>query len=97
MTILMKADVRGQTREGYQQVFDELASQYAAAPGFIVHLSHPTDEGWCVMDVWKTRKDCERFFREHVAPKLPTTVRPKITFVELHDVLALKTACASAA
>jgi heme-degrading monooxygenase HmoA len=85
MAILMKAEVRGQTRDGYQQVFDALASHYAAAPGFIVHMSHPMEGGWCVIDVWRTRKDFERFFGEHVAPKLPATVRPKVTFLELHD------------
>lgn len=86
MAILMKAEVRGQTREGYQQVFDALSSHYTAARGFLMHLSHPIDGGWCVIDVWQTRKDFERFFAEHVAPKLPMAVRPKITFVELHDV-----------
>jgi hypothetical protein len=85
MAILMKAEVRGQTREGYQQVFDALAPHYAAAPGFVVHMSHPMDDGWCVMDVWQTRKDFERFFGEHVAPVLPAALRPKIVFLELHD------------
>lgn len=86
MAILMTAEVHGQTQQGYQQVFDALASLYQAAPGFVAHLSHPMAGGWCVMDVWNTREDFERFFGAHVVPRLPATVRPKITFVDLHDV-----------
>lgn len=86
MPILMTAEVRGQTRDGYQQVFDALAPCYAQAPGFVVHLSHPTDDGWRVMDVWQSKELCQRFFRTHVAPQLPATVRVKIAFRELHDV-----------
>jgi hypothetical protein len=85
MPILMTADVPGQTREGYDRVFDALAPLYAAAPGFVAHLSHPIDDGWCVMDVWRTREDFERFFAQHVVSKLPSELRPKIRFRELHD------------
>jgi hypothetical protein len=85
MPILMIADVHGQTREGYQRVFDALAPLYAATPGFVAHLSHPIEGGWRVLDVWRTREDCKRFFAEHVAARLPPTVRPKLEFRELHD------------
>lgn len=87
MAILMMAEVTGQTREGYQQVFDALAPLYALSPGFIGHSSHPTPDGWCVMDVWESREDFQRFFSQHVMQRLPSTVRPKITFQLLHDAL----------
>jgi heme-degrading monooxygenase HmoA len=88
MLILMKAEVHGQTQQGYQDVFDALAPLYRATPGFIAHFSHPIDGGWCVMDVWASREQFKRFFSEHVVHRLPTTVRPKISFQELHDVLS---------
>lgn len=86
MPILMKAEVRGQTREGYQQTFEALAPHYAAANGFVAHLSHPIEGGWCVLDIWQSREQFERFYAQWVAPQLAPTVRPKVTFVQLHDV-----------
>ncbi len=91
MAILMKAEVMGQTLEGYQAVFDALAPVYARTPGFIAHFSHPIEGGWCVMDVWESRERFERFFAEHVACMLNDDLRPKISFVALHDALALAT------
>lgn len=90
MPILMTARISGQTREGYQQVIDAVSAAYVAAPGFVLHMSHPIDDdGWCVMDVWHTREQFQQFFAEHVVPRLPPTLRPKIELVELHDVLSI--------
>jgi heme-degrading monooxygenase HmoA len=81
----MKAEVHGQTQEGYGAVFNALAPLYSAAPGFIAHVSHPIDGGWCVMDIWDSREQFQQFFSQHVAHRLPATVRPKISFQPLHD------------
>lgn len=88
MPILMKADVHGQTPHGYQEMIDSLAPIYRATPGFIAHVSHPIDGGWCVMDIWESREQFKAFFAEHVAHRLPDTVRPKISFQELHDAVS---------
>jgi hypothetical protein len=88
MPILMRAEVHGQTQEGYHAVFEALAPLYKASPGFIAHLSHPIEGGWCVMDVWSTKEQFEKFFTQNVVHRLPTTVRPKISFQVLHDALA---------
>jgi hypothetical protein len=50
-------------------------------------MSHPTDAGWRVIEVWDSREDAAQFFAIHIAPKLPVGIRPKLTFVPLHDVL----------
>jgi len=85
MAIAMRAEVAGQTKEGYQEVFDSLRPLYLAAPGFIAHMSHPTDGGWCVVDVWESRDQFEAFFSQHVVRKLQPGLRPKISFQQLHD------------
>jgi hypothetical protein len=89
MPILMKAEVFGQTQQGYEAIFEALAPLYKAAPGFIAHLSHPIDGGWCVMDIWSTREAFQAFFSLNVVQRLPATVRPKISFQPLHDALAV--------
>ncbi len=91
MPILMKAEVYGQTLEGYSQVFDALAPLYSAAPGFIAHMSHPIEGGWCVMDVWESKDSFQQFFRQHVVHRLPATLQPKIGFQPLHDALVAAT------
>lgn len=97
MPILMRAEVHGQTPEGYQEVFDALRPAYQAAPGFIAHLSHPIDGGWCVVDVWTSRERFQAFFSQHVAHRLPPAARPKISFQTLHDALAVSAFAGSAA
>jgi quinol monooxygenase YgiN len=89
MPILMKAEVFGQTQDGYRMVFDALAPHYKTAPGFIAHFSHAIEGGWCVMDVWSSKDAFQSFFSEHVVHQLPSTVRPKITFQALHDALSV--------
>jgi quinol monooxygenase YgiN len=91
MPILMKAEVFGQTPDGYKAVFDALAPLYQAAPGFVAHFSHAIEGGWCVMDIWTSKDAFQNFFSQHVVHRLPTTVRPKISFQALHDVLSVST------
>jgi hypothetical protein len=87
MPILMKAEVHGQTLQGYEGMIGALAPLYSEAPGFIAHISHAMDGGWCVMDIWESREHFQRFFSANVVPRLPSTLRPKISFQELHDAL----------
>jgi heme-degrading monooxygenase HmoA len=89
MPILMKAEVCGQTEDGYKDVFDSLAPLYKAAPGFIAHVSYAIEGGWCVMDTWSSKDAFQSFFTQHVVHRLPATVRPKISFQLLHDALAV--------
>jgi heme-degrading monooxygenase HmoA len=85
----MKAEVFGQTRDGYKAVFDSLAPLYQRAPGFVAHFSHEIEGGWCVMDVWSSKDAFQAFFSQHVVHRLPSTVRPKISFQALHDALSM--------
>jgi heme-degrading monooxygenase HmoA len=85
MAILMRAEVSGQTQQGYQEVFDALRPLYAGARGFVAHFSYPIEGGWCVVDVWDSREQFESFFGQNVVPRLQTGLRPKISFQQLHD------------
>lgn len=95
MAILMTAEVPGQTLPGYQTMIDALAPVYRSSPGFVLHVSHPIDGGWRVIDVWQSKEDFERFYAQHVASKLPPGIRPKVRFQPLHDVVAAELAGAS--
>ena len=91
MSIMMISEVAGQTAEGYDRLFAQVSLALRSAPGFVVHSSHQTEQGWRVVEIWDSRDDAGRFFADHIAPRLPEHIRPKLTFQELHDVLASNT------
>lgn len=87
MAIMMISDLAGQTVEGYEHMLAIVSGPLSRAPGFLFHSSHPTADGWRVIEIWESREDSGRFFAAHIAPHLPRHIRPKLTFEPLHDVL----------
>jgi hypothetical protein len=49
--------VPGVSAEQYDQVID-VGQGGALADGEILHVAGPTDEGWCVIDAWESREQC---------------------------------------
>lgn len=87
MAVLVTAEVKGQTREGYDSMLGALGATLARAPGFVLHTAHPVEGGWRVIEVWESKADSDRFFAQHVAPNLPPGIRPKRSVQELHSLL----------
>ena len=87
MAVLVIAEVRGQTREGYDGMFDALAGVLAQADGFVAHAAHPIEDGWRVVEVWTSKTAANQFFAKHVAPHLPPGIHPKRSVQELHSLL----------
>jgi hypothetical protein len=87
MTVMMISDVAGQTLEGYDGLLARVSPAMQAAPGFVMHASHPIDGGWRVVEIWQSREDAGRFFAQAIAPHLPKGIHPKVSFTPLHDVL----------
>jgi hypothetical protein len=88
----MIGEVPGQTREGYGGMIAALGEVMRQAPGYILHMSHPTEDGWRVIEVWRSKAEATQFFAAYVAPNLPPGVRPKRTFYELHNLVTSETA-----
>lgn len=84
---MMISDVGGQTPQGYDGLLEQVGPVLEAAQGFVLHASHPIDGGWRVVEIWESREDAARFYATSIAPHLPEGIRPKLTFVPLHDVL----------
>jgi hypothetical protein len=87
MAVIMTSETVGQTLQGYDGLFNTVSPTLKAAPGFVLHVSHPVDGGWRVVEIWETREDAALFFASTIAPNLPDGIRPKLTFAPLHDVL----------
>lgn len=87
MAVMMISEVSGQSPQGYDGMLALVGDELKQAPGFIMHMSHPVDTGWTVIEVWNSREDATRFFAAHIAPNLPNGIRPKLSFQPLCSLL----------
>ncbi len=68
MPIVMVHDSPGGTREQYEQVGARLTDGHGfnslsdwPVAGILSHTAGPTDDGWCVIDVWESEEAFQRF------------------------------------
>jgi hypothetical protein len=87
MPVMMISEVGEQSAQGYDGMLALVGDALRQAPGFILHMSHPADAGWRIVEVWNSREDATRFFATHIAPHLPDGIRPKLSFQPLHSLL----------
>jgi len=64
-----------------------LGESLRAAPGFVLHTAHPTEEGWRVFEIWESAEEANRWFAQAVAPNLPPGVFPKRKVESLHSLV----------
>jgi hypothetical protein len=87
MSVMMISEIGGQSSQGYDGMLALLGDALKEAPGFIMHMAHPVNDGWRVVEVWNSREDAARFFAAQVAPHLPNGIRPKLSFQPLHSLV----------
>ena len=87
MSVLITAEVRGQTAQGYDSMLAALSVHLKQAPGLVLHSTHATEDGWRVIEVWDSKAQSDRFFATVVAPSLPPGIRPKRFVQPLHNVV----------
>lgn len=87
MAVLITVEVKGQTQQGYDGMLGALAPAIKQAPGFVLHTSHPVEGGWRVIEIWESENNANQFFAKHVAPNLPSGIRPKRSVQELNSVV----------
>jgi quinol monooxygenase YgiN len=87
MPVLITAEVRGQTAQGYDGMLATLTVHLKQAPGLVLHSTHATEDGWRVIEVWESKAQSDQFFATFVAPHLPPGIRPKRAVQPLHNVV----------
>jgi hypothetical protein len=87
VAVLIIAEIKGQTQQGYDGLIVELGDLIKQAPGLILHTAHSTEDGWRVVEVWRSKTEANQWFAKYVAPNLPPGIRPKRSFYELHILL----------
>jgi len=88
MTVIVVADVHGQTEAGYDGMIKALAGPIRRAEEFVLHSAYCVDGQGRVVEVWRSKGQADRFSAEQIAPHLPPGVRPKRTVHEAHSVVA---------
>lgn len=68
MAFVQIATVKGVTAEQYDRVM-KLAYDGKLQDGELFHVAGPTEDGFCVIDAWETREQCDRSF-EKLQPAL---------------------------
>lgn len=87
MPVMMISEVGGQSPQGYDGMLALVGSALRQAPGFIMHMAHPVEAGWRIVEVWQSHEDATRFFASHIASNLPEGIRPKLSFQPLHTLV----------
>jgi quinol monooxygenase YgiN len=61
---------QGISQAQYDQARKQVLPDNAPAPGMLYHAGGPTDNGWCVIEVWESRDALDRFFQEKLSQAL---------------------------
>ena len=60
----------GVSQAQYEQVKNQVAPGNKAPPGMLYHAGGPTENGWCVVEVWESQEALDRFFQQKLGAAL---------------------------
>ena len=69
MAICLIFDGVGVTQAQYDQVRNEVAGD-RAPQGALYHVAGPTENGWCVVEVWESEEALQRFVEDKLQQAL---------------------------
>ena len=80
MAIALMISIPGVTQEQYDQVVEGVGEP-RLGEGQVSHLAGPSADGWCVVDVWESRADFDRFMADRLGEQLQRAgwTEPQIT------------------
>lgn len=81
MAIGLLFDGVGVSQDQYEQVRNTVLPNGQRAPGLLSHHAGPTEDGFCVMEVWESSEALGQFFDQHLGQALESagiTVQPKL-------------------
>ncbi len=53
-----------------EQVTNEVSPGNKEPPGLLYHAAGPTENGWCVMEVWESQEMLDQFFQQKLGAAL---------------------------
>ena len=86
--VVMTMNVRGLTDEEFRAILDEMEVERRPEPGIYQHISHPTETGFRIIEVWESQGGFENFFERRLMPaigRLRIQRETHIVFEPLHN------------
>jgi hypothetical protein len=86
--VVMTMNVSGLTHREFRSILDEMGVEARPEPGIYQHISHPTDEGFRIIEIWDSQEGFEEFAERRLKPaitKLGIQRETTITFEPLHN------------
>lgn len=84
MAVCLVINIPGTTLEQYDEIRRAVADPLGE--GQISHVAGATQDGICVVDVWESREDFDRFLEQRLGEQLGRAgvAQPQITEFEVH-------------
>lgn len=86
--VVMTMNVTGLTHEEFRAILDEMGVEAHPEPGIYEHISHPTETGMRIIEVWDSQERFEEFAERRLKPattKLGIQRETTIVFEPLHN------------
>jgi quinol monooxygenase YgiN len=86
--VVMTMNVTGLTHEEFRAILDEMGVEARPEPGIYQHISHPTETGFQIIEIWESQKGFEEFAERRLKPaitKLSIERETTIVFQPLHN------------
>jgi hypothetical protein len=84
----MTMDVRGLTHREFRAILDEMGVEARPESGIYEHISHPTQTGFRIIEIWESQTGFEEFAERRLKPaisKLGIQRETTIVFQPLHN------------
>jgi hypothetical protein len=86
--VVMTMNVTGLTHREFRAILEEMGVEKSPEPGIYQHISHPTETGFRIIEVWESQKGFEEFAERRLMPaikKLGIQRATTIVFEPLHN------------
>lgn len=86
--VLMTMNVKGLTHKEFRAILDEMGVEARPERGIYEHISHPTDTGFRIIEIWESQEGFEEFAERRLKPaitKLEIQRETTIRFQPLHN------------
>src|SRR5262245_42758047 len=86
--VVMTMNVKDLTRKEFRAILDEMGVEARPEHGIYQHISHPTENGFRIIEIWESQKGFEEFAERRLKPaigKLGIERETSIVFQPLHN------------
>ena len=86
--VVMTMNVLGLTHKEFRAIITEMGVEANPEPGLYQHVSHPTETGFRIIELWESQEGFEAFLKHRMEPavtKLGIQRQTTINFQPLHN------------